>query len=93
MQYSNKILTDWKFSSSDDHLRVLQLAGYALLYFEKTGEKINTGLIVRINPKTGKVHQTYYKGLWKWTKLFLALRKIYDLQRGINVSKRTVKAQ
>lgn len=89
--YSSKIITDWKFSKSSDDMRIIQLAGYAYLWYEKTGEKINQGLIVRIDPVTHKVHQTYYKSLWKWTKVFLVLRKIYDLTRGKNVSKRTVK--
>ena len=93
MPFSNKVIADWKFSKSDDSLRVLQLAGYSYLYYCKTGEKINMGLIVRVHPETGKVYQTYYKSLWKWTKVFLTLRKVYDLIRGKGVSTRTLKAK
>lgn len=78
-----KSIVDWKFSKSDDPLRILQLAGYAYAYWEETGEKINSGLIIRVNPQTGNLAKTVeYKNLWKWTKVFLVLRRVYDLAKG-----------
>lgn len=75
------ILVDWKFSKSEDHLRLLQLAGYAIAYKEQTGEVIKRGMIVCIHPETGKVSVTNVKNLWKYAPLFLALRKVYDFYK------------
>lgn len=74
---NKRILTDWKFSNSDDHFRYLQLAGYALAFYDEVGEKIKEGLIVRVD-REGKVYETRIKNLWKYVPLFVALRRIYD---------------
>lgn len=71
------VVVDWKVSNNDDRIRWLQLAGYAQAYFEETGIKILTGLIVRIDKK-GKVHVKEVKSLWRYVPVFLACRKIYD---------------
>src|SRR6185436_19955746 len=70
------ILVDWKFSNSKDHMRWLQLAGYAQAYFEESGIKIKKGMIVRIDKKS-KVHVTEVKNIWKYVPLFIACRKLY----------------
>lgn len=89
------ILVDWKVSKSHDHFRYLQLAGYAYAYKEMFGVKINEGLIVVINPETFKVSTKEIKDLWKYTPLFLALRKLYEFVKKegpYDFSSRTKKA-
>lgn len=71
------ILVDWKFSNANDHIRWLQLAGYAQAYYEETGTKIKKGMIVRIDRKA-KVHISEVKNLWKFVPLFIACRKLYE---------------
>lgn len=71
-------ITDWKVSKSDDHYRNLQLAGYALAYEEQIGTKIKKGLIVRIDPVEKEVTEKHIANLWKYTKLFVSLRALFD---------------
>ena len=74
---SDWVLTDWKVSNSDDHTRILQLAGYAKAYLEQEKRRLKKGMIVRIDKK-GKIHVTKINNLWKYVPLFLSLRKLYD---------------
>lgn len=70
------VLTDWKFSNSDDHYRYLQLAGYAQAYHEEHGVKLQKGLIVRIGKDGLKL--TEVNNLQKYVPAFLAARKLWD---------------
>ncbi len=75
-------IVDWKFSNSEDHFRILQLAGYAQAYFEQTGIRIKKGLIVQID-KQGEVHETHVPDVWKYVQLFIYLRRLWNFVKKI----------
>lgn len=89
------VLVDWKITKNKDHFRYLQLAGYALAFEEEYKDTIDTGLIVMINPETGKITLEEISDLQRYVPLFLALRKLFDFVKSGRIrvnSKRTKKA-
>jgi hypothetical protein len=76
------VVCDWKTSSRIYAEYGLQLAAYAWLYEEHTkGTEINTGVIVRIDKKTGKLQEKRFDRLDRYFNVFKHLLPVFEFTR------------
>jgi hypothetical protein len=78
---SVKWIGDYKTSSAIRQAYCMQLAGYALGYFELTGEWIDQGYLLRIdkNPnKTPQIKRQEVYELHRWIEPLVLMRQMWD---------------